>query len=186
MLKSLAWDTVNSKKSLLTQMWVLVSRHEFNGTEADYTFSNLNCDLYEMYRIISYAGKKPVDPTPFYLLGYINGDTGANYIRQYLKCENASISTDRETISNIYLAYNKGSDDNFACGDIIIRGKSGSRRFAYTQGGIPYEDQSGGSVGMILESYLWNNTIDNITSFKVGCNTSAPASGSWVEIWRKS
>jgi hypothetical protein len=139
--------------------WQLVEEKVFTEAATSYTFSGLNGDVDEEYRVISRL-VNGYDGSCVYRI-HPNNDSGSNYGYQWVQGDNTTASALRGSTSGLSL--NGLATLNYiGFSDTIIYAKSGSTRTAIQKRTANITGTTVTSISLWGES--WNNTTDNITS----------------------
>jgi hypothetical protein len=136
------------------------------------TFKNL--DTNKMYRIDTSGLKSTAD---FDLEMEINNDSGANYVRQYLRGTATTPSANNSTINQVLLG-GVSSDYPGKSSLLLFPKVTGDYRPMILTSG--YED--GSAFFIDLNAYWWTNTADSLHSFKIYASEVTPMSGN-IKIW---
>lgn len=145
--------------------WDLVEEVLLTEAATSYTFSGLNGDVDEEYRLVAlivngYDGGCIITLKP-------NNDSTANiYGYQYIRGINTAVSAGRNTQAFITLGQAETAVGVLAMSDTLIHAKSG-----YVRTFINTDVRSISTTtvtGIVSSGWSWNNTADNITSLVVG------------------
>jgi hypothetical protein len=132
---------------------------------AGHTFSGLLGDSVNLYKI-EFVGETDAD-----LRLRINGDTGSNYIDQYLYANSASVSA--ATITTSYSMLMNDSNGESSSMSAYIYPKSGEDRAILSRSAYRL-------VRMKYNGFWWSNSVDEITSLKVYANVSSTITGKLI------
>jgi len=160
----------------------LVSDYEVTGSAiTSYTFSGLNGDVDQEYRLITkwvngYNGANAC------FLNF-NSDFGSNYGYQYLYGGNTTVAAGRNAVA-YQLLCDVTALNNIGFGETIIYAKSGYVRTSITKmcNGV-----NGTTVDNVrIEGQSWNNTADNITSITVTPSGASLGVGTHLLLFKRN
>lgn len=163
--------------------WQLVEEKIVTGSPlTSYTFSGLNGDVDEEYRLVTrHIGG---DAGSFAFID-LNGDTGANYGYQFMQGKNTTLTAERAVANHIYTQYYSHALSEIGMSDTIIHAKSGYVRTAIVKFCQEIATTTVETVGTIGCS--WNNTIDNITSIVInGYITNGLGVGTHLLLFKRT
>ena len=172
----------SSQGVLSAGVWQLVEEKIFTEAVTSHTFSGLNGDVDEEYRLVSFLVGGSASTAAYDLRP--NNDTGANYGYQRILGTDTTVASARVTNATAF-RFGESSKNQITISDILIRAKSGFLRTATSK--WAYEI-TGTTVGAIfLYGYSWNNTADNITSLVVTASqTGGIGVGSHLLLFKRT
>jgi hypothetical protein len=166
--------------------WQLIEDKLFSTAATSHTFSGLDGDTDQEYRLVSRIVN---GHTPESIGVYLrpNNDTGTNYGWQYLCGKSTIASANRYTteVGLLLFLYGITALNSSSLSDTILYAQSGSVRTAITK---VAEDISGTTVSDVLSlGTSWNNTLDNITSLTVTASqTDGLGVGTHLFLFKKN
>jgi hypothetical protein len=134
-----------------------------------YTFSGLNGDVDEEYRLVSRLVNKYDGACGCYLRPN-NDSTAANYGGQNISGISTAAAAVRSTAAEFYLGGGAAALNRISMSDIILQAKSGLVRTSIEK--FAYDISTTTVTGVVLIGRSWNNVVDNITSLVLA--TSQP------------
>jgi hypothetical protein len=169
------WNNIFDTDQLYFKIYV-------NGAQTAHTFSGLNGDVDEEYRLVSRVvtatGDGGINLT-------FNTDTGANYGIQYLRAIDTTASAYRGVLNSFTIG-NMGTTTGPNClSDVIIYAKSGYVRTAIRKSADYIATTTVNRINMWGCS--WNNTADNITQIVLTAdNANGLGVGTQLLLFKKT
>jgi hypothetical protein len=160
----------------------LVYSSLLTSAQTSITISGLNGNLDEEYRLICFIVNVSGSQSYYYMRP--NNDSGSNYgFAQIRAVDTVMTATRGTTNTSIELAYSDANNYMSFC-DLTFLAKSGKIRAA-----INRKASLSSTVisHAMVDSFVWNNTVDNITSMTLLASTSnAFSTGTHIFLFRKN
>jgi len=167
-----------SVSSASNTIWGLISEVTLSATASSIEFTSLTGDTYTSMMI--YARMNVDTKSNQFMI--FNGDSAANYGRQFIYGQSTSVASGRNTgLVHMQVGLVATTTVRLTGCRIMAHTKSGHERslIVHTYGGA-----SGTTIYRDIEwVYLWNDTANTITSLKIYTDAGNFETGTSIKLW---